>query len=324
MTAFFGYMQLSLAADRAPEIAEGFEALARQHGGSVHGRLWHEWRSPVGILWEFVTAADDELAGKLMPLLRAIADRSRINLSYLLSGPPPAAALLSLLDALARFEHSHADGDRGYLFVPAVTHFDNLGVPRDLVLQLIMDTAPSVLVMFTDPTKPEVAARTRVRLSECRPDSGRTGLLVDVTVSAFADAESVVRANTHWQLPRAGLSELLERVDELMHELIGAATSEITADSSMLTIQMLRPPGADALVVEVRETREHAESVSGAVIEIVDADNGGTVERCRGAVGGTVTRCELPLPGCEQDGLAGTVQLVNTLHRYVTSSRRTL
>ncbi|MGY2119491.1 hypothetical protein ACW9HR_36880 [Nocardia gipuzkoensis] len=301
----FGYLRLSLVGDRRCEIVDEFEALARLQGGSVHGRVFFEKGSPVQLLWSLVRQADDELDGTLVPHLQRIAAHHGIGLGQLVRGAPPTAALWTLVDALTRYEDEYT-----CLFVPSVQHFDELGVPKEIVLQCIARIAPRASIIYLDSGLDDsFEAGCFERLSECRPDRNREGLLVDVTVNCFADAENVVGLNTNRGLARAGLSDMVGQVDAVMRKLISAAAGDITADSNTLTIQILQPPGAAVLVVEMWESHSHNRPVSETLLGIVDVDSGGTVERCRSATGGTVTRCQLPLARTERTSEAHTVEL---------------
>ncbi|WP_280491978.1 hypothetical protein [Nocardia asiatica] len=301
----FGYMRLSLVGDRQGEVVDEFEVLARQHGGTVH-EVFREKGSPVQLLWSLVGQADEELHRQLVPHLHEIAARRRIGLGQVVNSAPPTPALWMLVAALAS-----CAGDPSYLFVPSIRHFDDLGVPRDTVLQCVSQIAPAASIVYLDSGGlgdfGEVGGL--VPLRECRPDNDREGLLVHVEVNCFADAEEVVRVKSDRGLARAGLSDMVDQVAALMHKLVSEAAGDITADSNTLTIQMLQQPGAASLIVEMWESHRHERSVSEALLAIVGMEIGGTVERCHSATGGTVTRCQLPLARTEQDTGADTVEL---------------
>ena len=117
-------------------------------------------------------------------------------------------------------------------------------------------------------------------------------------VAALGCAVEVAALNAHIGLTRAGLGDMVDRVDALLREIIGSAVAfdaEAAPEvANQLTVELNRDP--ETLRVLTHETRDHAgEPVSGTIARLCDLPPAGRVTRTRSATGGTLTCCELPL-----------------------------
>ncbi|CAM4378416.1 hypothetical protein NONI108955_23500 [Nocardia ninae] len=301
----FGYVQLAAAQTSPNRMAEQLEESARSYGGSVWGRIFCEARSPVRDLWALLHAFDRESGAQVVARLWQFAERERVDLEKLLRSAPPTSALWSLLDALD-------NADAGHLLVPSPEHFDNLGVPRHVLLHRISQVAPQAKVLYVD---------SSLGCGE------RPGRIAEFEVPAFSLAEEIVELNLRKQLTRSGLGDLVEAVDDLMHELVGdavrASVTNLGSEPGRMRVEVWCPPESATVMVELYETRDHAdEPVSEAVQQICGTDHGGSARRARSDTGGTVTRCEIPLPGLDRRNRRAHPPMPETNTAELTCPRR--
>ncbi|MEV0299074.1 hypothetical protein [Nocardia sp. NPDC050710] len=242
-------MNLRLVGPDQAEAAARLEEFANSYGGSVADRVYYERGSAVGALWSLIQTVDNDLGGQVLPRLHAVAQHNAMSVDQLVRSPLPTPALWWLLDEL-----SNAGG--GHLLVPSPAHFDQLGVPRHILLHRISELTPMVHVVFTDP----------------EPGSSEPGLVAEVVVPAFHLAEEIIGVNLRQRLPRAGLGDVVEPIMALVHELISASldkpAAELATEHNSIRVRVLCPPGSSTVAVEFYESRD----------------------------GGSVTRHEIPLP----------------------------
>ncbi|WP_459964048.1 hypothetical protein [Nocardia sp. IFM 10818] len=206
---------------------------------------------------------------------------------------PTVETLWSLYSALAQA------GPRQHVVIPTPSHLEGLAEPRQLLLRRF--SALSAQVWYLPPEANSVASRNRVLTG--LPDIGAGSSLVgQFSCRALGTAEPVARLHLHEDLTRAGLRDMVDDAEavvvSLVVDAVQATTSAISTDTpvfnemdaqfNQLTVRVTR--SADELLIEVHETREHAdESVRAAV------SSRGRAGRVRAQDGGTVTWCALPL-----------------------------
>ncbi|WP_280432604.1 hypothetical protein [Nocardia brasiliensis] len=297
----YGYMQLPLVGSRRAEVEAQMEALAVRCGGSVRGRVFCEAGSPVTVLWSLLVALDECSGGGIIEGLHEIAAEEGVDVSRLLTAPPPTPAFTSMLDALSQWGGV-------YVIAPSPRHFDGLGSPRNAVLQRILRTHPEVSVEYVHPVSVPLAKRTepdtdllaREDEQEEDLDEDRPVELGVEQVDAYGLALEVIRLSAHRYLTRAGLGDLVDPVDALLTEVVNAAIRFTTRTNqapgaNQLTVRWLRFP--TRLIVMVEETRDHAdEPISVALQNLCDRQRVAKVGRGQREDGGTVTWFDLTLP----------------------------
>lgn len=280
-----GYVQSRLVGHSRRATAGRLEESARAYGGTA--RLYYESPNPARALWRLVETLDARSGSDLAARLWQAADEQGIDLRRLLGGPPPAAALLALLGALA-------ESETGYLLVPSPAHLDGLAVSRSALRHLIARIAPQCRVIFLDPD----------------PAAGGRGLVAEVEVVATAPmAVEIVTAHVQQNLRRRALTDVLDPVlavvTELVSEAVHAADASASALGSRVRVEVLCPPQSPAVVVDVIETRDHTADPISAVVQRICTAAHATADRSRTGAGGTLTRCWVPLP----DSLPATTPL---------------
>ncbi|KIA61362.1 hypothetical protein FG87_31180 [Nocardia vulneris] len=292
-------MQLPLVGARRTEAEAQMEALAARCGGSIRGRVFCEVGSPVTALWSLLAALDECSGPGIIEGLHEIAAREGVDVSRLLTAPPPTPAFTSMLDALSQWGGV-------YVIAPSPRHFDGLGYPRNVVLQRILRTDPEVSVEYVHPISiplvvpPKRDTETLAHEGDEDLDEDRPVELGVEQVDAYGLALEVIRLSAHRYLTRAGLGDLVEQVDALLTEVVNAAIRFTTRtnqapQANRLTVRWLRYPVR--LIVMVEETRDHAdEPISVALQNLCDRQHVAEVSRDRGEDGGTVTWFDLPLP----------------------------
>lgn len=293
----YGYMQLPLVGSQRAQVEAQMEALAAHYGGSVEGRVFCEEGSPTEALWSLFLALDERSGGRLVEQLRELASRAGVDLTRLLTTPPPTSAFLALLSALSQW--------RGECVIaPSPDHFDGFGVPRNVVLERFSQLNPEVSVEYVHPVPtPRVMGldrgEDRLAAGGENWDQDRPVELGCEQVDAYGLAMEIVALSSYRHLTRAGLGDLVDHVQALLAEVVGqairfTARANLAADANQLTVRWLRYP--DRLVVTFEEIREHSgEPISVALQSLCDLHSGASVSRDRREGGGTVTWFDLPL-----------------------------
>ncbi len=286
MTALtFGYLQQSLVGTHRAEVVQHIEAFATRHGRAVD-KIACEPSAPAEVLRSLLKALDRRSSGRALPTLGELARRQGADLDRLLDYRPAMTVFWSLVAELDR-----AGG--GYILTPSPRHLDGLGSSRSVLLQRISQTHPAITVVYTDPAPDQPDERPPEHL-----DEARSGVVCRFRVAALGCAVEVAVLNAHIGLTRAGLGDMVDRVDALLREIVGSAVAfdaeTIPEVANQLTVELTRDP--DTLRVLTHETRDHAgEPVSGTIARLCDLPPAGRVTRTRSATGGTLTCCELPL-----------------------------
>lgn len=294
MTPVFAYARMPLvAAGRLPALEERFSEVAALYGTNLDGRVFYERGCPAQVLWSLINSAG--VAGQVVH-----ASRQRgVSIEKLLGAGVQTAALWNLIDALRAVEG-------GYVLVPSPRHLELPNSRKDAVLQVISSIGASQIVWIGDePDKPPVDL----------PGSA-AGQIVEFRVSALGAATSIARATIDQRLGRAGLRHMIDAVDAVIVEVVGAAERRWAASIDTLTeelsVRVMCPPGRAVLVMEVHEAREFSDAqVSDGLQRICDSLPGGKAARLRGPMGGTLTRCEFALPPTGGD--SGDVPTDSTL-----------
>lgn len=305
----FGYVVVSLVTATTMTVLEArFAEVAALYGASLDGRMYYEHGCPAPLLWSLITDSDQAAAQHITTL----ACRRGVNLDKLLAtSTGHATAFWQLAAALET-----AGG--GYVLIPSPIHLDGMGIPQDVLRRRIADLNGQVI--WIDAPKPSIA--------NCVPITS-TGLVAQFRLTAFGAATAVARATIEQRLSRAGLRHMVDAAVAVVVEVVEAAEQRWSKDildafGEDIIVRLTCPPDADALVVEIHESRENSgDPVAGMPQQISHAHPVGNTIRFQPAAGGTVTRCTIPLTSPDPESntadnpeRGSIAALADALHRY--------
>ncbi|MFD3705811.1 hypothetical protein ACFWUP_21945 [Nocardia sp. NPDC058658] len=286
----FTYYRRPLVRNRIEAVEARLVEVALQYGsGDLTDRMFVEFESPVRILWSLVEVLDRRIGVNVAEQVRLLARDQGYEFDQMLNYAPPVPALWRLTAAV------EAAGG-GTVLIPSIEHLTNLGCSESALLNHISGR-PNTQVIWTDPLS-EVS-RTTSDPRESAPSEPLAGVLGEFRVSPFCAALRMARFYCEEHLSRAGLSTLVDAVDELMVAVVGPAEQRwsgcIGTLNEQMEVRLTRPAGTRLLVIDVTETRDIADEPLDSKLQRICA-SGISVRRRYGSGGGTLTRCEVPIP----------------------------